>query len=381
MEKTYILLVGTQIATGGAQKLLLELAESLSSQGHDITAVFFYDRDNLYEKWYSKYSFPIYNLNAFNNSVSRIKNLPALIKGIIKLWRIVRQKKFDATITFTHDSNILGLPLMWLARVPVRVGTHLGEIRGMPFWQGKLHTCLVNIGIIQTLVTSSSRIKEDVILQGVHPNNIQVIYNSIKPFEVNKNIREESRTLFQASLTDIFVITIGRLVYEKGHEFLIKAMSKVVDLNMNVKVYICGSGPLYNDLNRQIKDLNLEENVKLIGYTENLTKLLASADIFVLPSRWEGLPIALLEAMMAGLPIIATRVSGVEEVVNDQIHGLLVPTEDTDALAQAILQLAESQEQRIKMGFASRQHTLENYSISVMANQYIELIYSLKKKR
>lgn len=379
-KKISILFIGTQIATGGAQKLLLELGEWLSSQGYDVTTVFFYDRDNLYENWLSSYPFPIYNLNAFNNNLSRIKNISNLIVGLNKLWGIFRKKNFDATITFTHDSNILGLPIAWLAHVPVRIGTHLGEIRGMPSWQRKLHTFLINIGIIQTLVTSSSRIKKDSILQGVKSNSIQVIHNSIKPFEIKKTIRTEGRYYLQLSSTNIVVLSIGRLVYEKGHEFLIKAMSKVKESNDNVKTYICGSGPLYEYLDGLIKDLNLQEHVKLLGYTENLTQLLASADVFVLPSRWEGLPMALLEAMMAGLPIIATQVSGVEEVIENKKHGLLIPTGDVDALAEAILQLTKSQEQRRKMGLISRKHILDNYSISVMANKYIDLILSSKEK-
>lgn len=381
MEKRpSILFIGTQIATGGAQKLLLELGEWLSSQGYDVTVVFFYDRDNLYQDWISRYPFTIYNLDAFNNNLSRTKNIPNLITGLKKLWSIFKQKDFDATITFTHDSNILGLPIAWLARVPERIGTHLGEIRGMPSWQRKLHTFLINIGMIQTLVTSSSRLKEDSIHQGVKANRIQVIYNSITPFEIKETTRKEGRSYLQLSSTNIFVLSIGRLVYEKGHEFLIRAMAKVRDSNDNVKTYICGSGPLYEDLDGLIKELRLQEHVKLLGYTEDLTQLLASADVFALPSRWEGLPMALLEAMMAGLPIIATQVSGVEEVVENRKHGLLIPTGDVDALAEAILQLAKSQDQRRKMGLLSRTHVLENYSISVMASKYLDLIFSLKEK-
>ena len=105
----------------------------------------------------------------------------------------------------------------------------------------------------------------------------------------------------------------------------------------------------------------------------NVTKSLAAADVFILPSCWEGLPIALLEAMSAGLPVIATRVEGVDEVVEEGVHGALVQPESTEELVKAILQLSKDVAQRHQMGDAARLLVLERYTVDRMCERYLKL--------
>jgi glycosyltransferase involved in cell wall biosynthesis len=152
-------------------------------------------------------------------------------------------------------------------------------------------------------------------------------------------------------------------------------MALVVAEFPHVKLGICGDGILRPQLEAQILELGLSQNVKLLGKSDHVARFLSIADIFVLPSRWEGLPIALLEAMSTGLPVIATRVEGVDEVVLDGEHGILVAVEDVSALAQAILQLLRAPEVRKKMGAASQGRVRELYSIDRMAGRYLSLMH------
>lgn len=369
-----ILLLGTQMAVGGAQKLLLEQAGWFQSQRHNVTVIFFYDRDNLFEKWRDIYSFEIANLDAFDKQAGGLRSLPRLLSGLSKLWQVLKCGHFDAIITFTHDSNMLGMPLAKLAGIPARVGTHLGEIRGMSAWRERLHTFLVNRGVIQTLVASSARTKNNAITAGVQPHRIKVIYNAIMPFDISHAAREPVRQRLGLRPENVLFLAVGRLVYEKGHEFLVEAMSEVATSAPKATVGICGDGPLRGELVYQIDRLGLQGKVKLLGLWEDLHELLAAADAFVLPSRWEGLPMALLEAMMAGLPVIAARVEGVDEVVEDGVHGLLVPTESPDELAKAILQLCRDPEMRRRMGAAARRRVLEAYTTNRMCGQYLAVM-------
>lgn len=362
------------MAVGGAQKLLLEQALWFQSHGHKVTVVFFYDRDNLHEKWTKTYPFEIQNLEAFDKKAGGLRSLPKLLSGLMKLWRIFKRGKFDAIITFTHDSNVLGLPLAKLAGIRARVGTHLGEIRGMSKWREGLHTFLINRGVIQTLVASSARTKNNAVEVGVDPNKITTIYNAIMPFDVEHIDREVVRQKIGLKKDNVFFIAVGRLVYEKGHEFLVEAMSTVVRSDTHAIAGICGAGPLYNELQAQIEKLNLQDNVKLLGQWDEIPDLLAASDAFVLPSRWEGLPMALLEGMMAGLPVIATRVEGVDEVVQPGEHGLLVPLESPAELAQAILQLLRSPGDRGRMGAAARERVLSSYTTDRMCEAYLQVI-------
>lgn len=362
------------MAVGGAQKLLLEQALWFKSHGHKVTVLFFYDRDGLHEKWTATYPFEIQNLHAFDKKAGGLFSLPKLISGLWKLWKILKREKFDAVITFTHDSNVLGLPLAKLAGNPARVGTHLGEIRGMSKWREGLHTFLVNRGVIQTLVASSARTKNNSIEVGVDPNRIMTIYNAIMPFDVGGIDRDAVRAEIGLRKDDIFLLAVGRLVYEKGHEFFVEAMSTVAQADDRAVAGICGEGPLRGELTRQIEQLGLQGKVRLLGQWDDIPELLAAADVFVLPSRWEGLPMALLEGMMAGLPVIAARVEGVDEVVQPGVHGLLVPLESPDELAQAILQLLRSPQERSRMGAASRQRVLNSYTIDRMCEAYLQVI-------
>ncbi|RJP55267.1 MAG: glycosyltransferase family 1 protein [Anaerolineaceae bacterium] len=369
-----ILLLGTQMAVGGAQKLLLEQALWFQSHGHRVAAIFFYDRDNLQEKWTKTYPFEIQNLEAFDKKAGGFRSLPKLFGGLLKLWRLLKRGKFDAVITFTHDSNVLGLPLAKLAGIPARVGTHLGEIRGMSKWRDGLHTFLVNSGVIQTLAASSARTRNNAIEAGVKPEKITTIYNAIMPFDVSHVDRDAVRQKIGLKKDDVFFVAVGRLVYEKGHEFLVEAMSTVTKSDSRAVAGICGAGPLHDQLQAQIEKLNLHDKVKLLGQWDEIPELLAASDVFVLPSRWEGLPMALLEGMMAGLPVIATRVEGVDEVVQPGEHGLLAPLESPAELAQAILQLLRSPADRQRMGRAARERVLNSYTTDRMCESYLQVI-------
>ena len=373
-RKISLLFLGTQMAFGGAQTLLLDQALWFKGQGHKVVAAFFYDRDGLYDKWLKSYDIPLYNLNAFDKTIGYIKKITNLITGIWRLWKLLRTEKFDAVVTFTHDSNMLGLPLAWLAGVPVRVGTHLGVIRGIPRWREKLHAILVNTGIIQVLIAASTRTRDNAVQEGVSSNHIEVIFNAISPFKLSAGDRISARQKLGLHEKDFFLIAVGRLVYEKGHEFLIQAIPSVARSFPHITVGICGSGPLLGQLEEQISALDLEGKVRLLGQWENVRELLAAADAFVLPSRWEGLPMALLEAMMAGLPIIATKVEGVEEVIVEGKNGLLVPIEDADALAGAIMQLMADPQLRHEMGAAAKEQVLGFYTTDHMCEQYLEQI-------
>jgi glycosyltransferase involved in cell wall biosynthesis len=371
-SKPSILLIGTQMATGGAQKVLLDQAGWFHAQGHKVTAVFFYDKENLYERWRSNVAFSIINLEAFRKGAGALTNAVSLLGGLFRLWRLIRREKPQVVEMFTHDTNMLVLPLAWLAGVPVRIPTHHGMIDGFPRWRERIHAWMVNY-FSHGIVAVSNLTKNKAMQEGILAGKIEVISNGIVPVNVGSMDRGEIRKQMGVGTDDILLLSVGRLVYQKAHEYLISAMSDVLKQVSNVKVAICGDGVLRQNLEMQIQSLRLEEQIKLLGMQSDVTKYLAAADVFVLPSRWEGLPIALLEAMSAGLPVIATRVEGVDEVVQAGIHGVLVKPESAGELAEAILQLSTDAEIRQHMGEASRLRVLDSYTIDRMCERYLEI--------
>lgn len=367
-----ILLAGTQMATGGAQKVLLDQAGWFHERGHDVTAVFIYDREDLHETWQRGAKYPILDLHGFKKGAGAITNLFSLLQGLGRLWTLIRKNKPDVIETFTHDSNVLILPVAWVARIPVRIATHHGKIEGFSRWKEIVHAFIVN-SMATRIVAVSERTRQQSQEEGIRADKIMMIPNGIVPVPVTQIDRKTVRAELGFAENDIFLLSVGRMVYQKAHEYLVAAMPTVLKEMPNVKVGICGDGVLRADLEAQIRSLGLTENAKLFGMQANVTKFLAAADVFVLPSRWEGLPIALLEAMSAALPVIASRVEGVDQTVAHGVHGLLVLPGAPDELSKAILQLSAAPEQRRTMGEAGRARILERYTIDKMCDQYLKL--------
>lgn len=376
-----ILLLGTQMATGGAQRVLLDQARWFHEHGHKVSVIFLYDKEGLHEKWQALTPVKITNLNAFRGYDKGTGNVFSLLQGLLSLWSFLRREKIDVIETFTHDSNMVALPIAWLARVPVRIATHHGVIEGFPRWRELIHSWMVNSNIANKLVAVSRKTHEISLREGVREEHIEVIQNGIVPLSIENRSRFEIRKEAKMDVGDLVLISVGRLVYQKAHEFLVACMPEVLKKFPNAQAWIFGEGPLRADLQSQIEQLGLSDSVKLQGKSDHIAMYLASADVFVLPSRWEGLPIALLEAMSAGLPCVATKVEGVDEALIEGEHGLFVPVEDPGALAQAILQLLGASEVRNRMGAAARRHISTFYTVDRMCDRYLELMLRCLKEK
>ena len=372
-----ILLIGSQMAIGGAQRGLFDQAGWFKSHGCKVVVAFFYDKEGFHQKWSQAVDFPVYNLQARQRGAGFLRQGILLLAGLWRLWGLLRREQFDVIETFTHDSNILGLPLAWLAQVPVRIATHRGKIGEFPKWRQMLHNVLVNSQIVHTLIAVSEQTRLQAIEEGIWVNKITVIPNAVKALDTSSVNRVQIRTDLGWNENDIFLLSIGRLTYQKGHEFLIQAMSKVIRHFPNAKAGICGDGPLRSQLEGQIKEAGLSGHVRLLGAWEDITPLLASADIFILPSRWEGLSRALMEAMAAGLPAIATRVDGIKDLITDGVNGLLVPSEDTQALGDSILELIDNVEMRKRIAAEGQAHVLQTHSVEDMCRKYYDFMQSL----
>jgi len=260
----------------------------------------------------------------------------------------------------------------------VRIATHHGIIEGYPRLLERLHSALVNAGLASKLVNVSRKVLEQAAAAGIRREHMTVIPNGIPPSEAHAGERPTTRRELGVHADAVLVLSVGRLVYQKGHEYLVEAMQTVVRQSPNVQAVICGEGPLRGQLEAQISRQGLAACVHLLGNRLDIGRYLSAADIFVLPSRWEGLPVALLEAMDAGLPIIATRVEGVEEVIQDDDHGILVPPEDARALANSIGKLIEDPGRRRRMGGAARARVRATYTADIMCEKYLSLMQNLR---
>jgi glycosyltransferase involved in cell wall biosynthesis len=194
-------------------------------------------------------------------------------------------------------------------------------------------------------VAVSEGVQRDLVASGVPASRVTIVPNAVDGSTRAAPLpRADVRRAWNAAPDDIVVGTVALLKTQKGLDHLVDAARIVLRANPRVRFVQIGDGALESDIRVRVASAGIAERFLMLGRVPDPVALLPGLDLFVLPSRWEGLPVALLEAMAADLPAIGTRVSGIEEVIDDRRTGLLVPPADPPALAVAILELAADAE-------------------------------------
>ena len=201
---------------------------------------------------------------------------------------------------------------------------------------------------------------------GAQWSRMRMIPNSVDTNRFSPDRRESNGS----TQGGVFTIgTAGRFVPEKGHEQLIRVVHSLRSLSKPIRLLIAGQGGERARYLQVIEELNLQGHVTIVGLVEDMESFYGSLDLYVHPSTGaEGLPLAVLEALSSGCPVVATDCAGTREAVIDGETGLLVPPDDLPALATAVSQLIESPTLAERMSQAARQHIVQNYSAKAMAS-------------
>lgn len=230
-------------------------------------------------------------------------------------------------------------------------------------------------------VAISENIKKEILRMGVPSEKIYSTPNGVdtniyKPLNL-KDKKAKKRFL---SIPDgEIVIFVGRLAFRKGVDVLIKAWKKVIQRFPHACLLIVGSGEEEKKLINLSNSLNLIENIRFVGMVDNVVDYLQTSDVFSFPSRLEGSPNAILEALACGLPVIGTNIGGIVDVINDGENGLLIPPENSDLLASNICQLLQDKEYRESFGVKARESALSLFSFDVVSKGYLECYQQLTK--
>lgn len=176
----------------------------------------------------------------------------------------------------------------------------------------------------------------------------------------------------------VVAAVVGRLHPQKGHHDLFDALARLdADLRVDLQVLIVGDGGLRDQLEQEVVDRGLVGLVRFLGVRSDVPDLLHAADLLLLPSRWEGLPIVLLEAMATSAAVVATRVGGVPDVIDDGRTGLLVEAGDTEAFAQAIGRLIREPALRDRLGIAAGLRVRQEFDVRLTAARYEDIYLGL----
>ncbi|RLB03697.1 MAG: hypothetical protein DRG83_06440 [Deltaproteobacteria bacterium] len=211
--------------------------------------------------------------------------------------------------------------------------------------------------------------------------NIRTIYNGVETKEDQLIDRQQAKNRLGLRSKDLVVGSVGTLRKVKAYEFLIEAIAKVKRMFPQVKLLLVGDGPQRPLLQKKAQELQLENTVIFLGYRKDIPQILSSLDVYVCSSLREGTSIAILEAMAASKPVVATNVGGNPEVVENGKTGLLVPPRNPQKIAEAIVSLLNDEDRRIRMGEAGLRRVKERFSISKMLREYEEVYHEVLHRR
>ena len=297
-------------------------------------------------------------------------DLPAILR---LAWAMKRKK---CVLAHFHDvrSAAVGSVAASLAKVPFRIITRRVDfpLKKKPFSRRKY------MKNVDAIIAISEGVKKVLVEGGVDPENIEVIRSGID----FSSFDEDSRALkykdylhreFSFAVDDYLVGIVAHLADHKGHQYLIQATKILKQKSPKIKTIIVGEGPLSMGLNRQAKELDVEDIVFFLGFRKDIPKILTSLDLFVLSSYLEGMGSSILDAMACRLPVVATNVGGIPEVVIHGETGLLVPPRDPSALARAILKLYSNKTLASRLGQKGYELVHRKFSAEAMADKVVRL--------
>lgn len=362
---------------GGAERFGVDLAIALSKKGVPVDLCVFYRTGTEIEnKWYKTLAENKINVISLGKWRGNYR-LDEFLLSTRKLEKYVNIRNYHILHSHTQFGTLASLLVKKKKRIRVVRTAHVtrewGETlysRVQKFFWGEVIFPL----FVDAQVAVSNAVKNSVetyLLQRLSGKEVFVIYNSIPfpdEFSIPKKIKNGGGEFRIGSAT--------RLSEQKGLIYLLEAASMVCHQYPNVKFYIAGEGELKNQLQNEIHRLGLHEYVQLIGKHPKIYEFLRQLDLFVLPSLWEGLPTVILEAMVAGVPVIATNIPGTDELIQNGKNGWLVAPRSAPALASAIIEAICSPEIRERFIEAGRTRVL-NFSIDKVANEYIQLFERL----
>ncbi|SLM50193.1 Glycosyl transferase, group 1 [Nitrospira japonica] len=293
-------------------------------------------------------------------------------RWFVACLKLVRTQRIDLIHAHEFSAIVCGWVIARLAGIPF-VGTVHGKNY---FWErARRRLAYRVISGSGRLVAVSQDLRQFVMEKvGLSSERIDLIYNGVESgARVSNDEARQARAELGLAPDNVVIGAIGSLYPVKGHQFLLEAMPAVLVRYPHTVLLVMGRGELEDTLKEQAKRLGLEGSVRFLGMRNDIPKLLGTLDVFVLPSLSEGLSLALLEAMAAGIPAVATKVGGNAELVVEGETGVLVPSQDAAALSKALCSLLDNRETRERFGRSAVARVEQRFSAGLMAKNYQRL--------
>jgi glycosyltransferase involved in cell wall biosynthesis len=368
-----VLFIIGSLPIGGAENQVVTLASTINGDRYNVRVCCLRSEGVLANILKSN-GIPVVSLNL------RLRSLPI---AVYKLYKLTKTIKPQIVHTHLTEADLWGRLVAKLAGVLVIITT----IHGRYYWRKpKLRLFIDQLinHITDKVITVTDEIRQSYIK--LHRISIQKIITIPNTVDIDRfgvqSSRNELRNQLGVKDCEHLIGTVARLEQVKRLDQFLEAARAVCDVVSNVKFIIVGDGPLREELESQAWQLNLvPQFVSFLGSRKDIPDLLSAMDYFVLSSESEGLPVALLEAMAASKPIIASRVGGIPEVIQDGYNGLLVSAHDPTGLAKAILRLIEDPGMCEAIGGEAYRTAVKRFSTEVVGQQITAIYASLLKKK
>lgn len=375
--KAKVLLVLTSSA-GGAGEQAYQLTRDISRDEFDVTVAFGrgYPLDDDFERSGTRVLYL---------SLSRQLDPLVNFRGMWQLFRLMRRERYDVVCTSCSIAGFVGRIAAALAGVPTRI--HIIQVyASRPFQPAPRKTFFRWVEkaldhVTTRYVAVSGAVKQYGVDTGIMAaEKVDVIYNAAELRDPEEGARDRVRRELDLDPAGPVIGTLGRFEPQKGLEYFLRAATLVRAARPAAQFLIVGDGPLEQELRALVGELGLEDAVRFSGWRRDVPDVLAALDVFCLASLWETFGIVLAEAMLAELPVVATAVDGIPEVVADGHTGFLVPPRDAEALADKLLQLLDDPDQAQRMGRAGRKRSLEKFSVASMVTGYERFLRALAEE-
>lgn len=378
----------SNLEIGGAQEVVRTLAENLVGAGCVSVVCTF--KDGPLRADIEQMNIPVEILPERSHSVV---SLPGFTKDLIQLRRglvgIIRKHQIDIIQThLLRSMDFLALSLRMNAGPKVYWTFHnsLFDLREDHLVTNKWllkpkrfsHHLLYRLGSnwVNGIVAVSADVKKSILatMKGIPAEKIKVILNCVDVSRYGKNAnRASKRSNLGFGESDHLMTLVATFKRQKGHSVLIEAVAGLIQDFPQLHILLVGDGELRDQLKSRAQELNLEGHFHFLGLRSDISDILSASDSFVLPSLWEGLPMALIEAMASRLPIVATNVSGTRQVMVPGETGILVEPGNVQELTHAISELISDPTRAHSMGRNAR-HRVENlFSAQKQAREYLSL--------
>lgn len=293
-------------------------------------------------------------------------------RWVLRFKRLLQEEKVDLIHAHEFDANVQGTFVAAMTGIPL-----VATVHGKNYFWERLRRRLAYRWVNReaTMVAVSENLKQFIVEKvGASPDRIKVIYNGV---DVLPNYEQADVDRCRKELgipkTDHIVGVVGNLYPVKGHQYLIDGIPLILEKTPNISFLFAGRGQLESQLKEQVHRLGLDRRVHFLGLRQDISRILAMLDVFVLPSLSEGLSMAILEAMIAGKPVVATQVGGNPELVLAGETGYLVPPQDSRALALSLTTLLMNREQALQFGMKGKSRAEGQFSLRTMVQAYQSL--------